>query len=634
VSVRAMGAGLVALLLMAMAALGLATQAKADFTTGKCAGPNIIGEGGSFANAAHVTFNNNFKNVFCLGAPGEGTINVEFRPNGSGAGVAAMKARTLGGPRFGQTDDPPTPAEVQEMQAGTPAATDDAKLHVLPVAVGSVVALVNFPNGCTSLETELPAGSRTAEENVSAAPLTATTDDVIRVKFTKAQYEAIWAQGGAGVPAAPYVTWGQVFPGLANTATCGQERVTRVVRFDQSGTSFAFKDYLHSINGSRAWKTTFSTVAPAKTRAWPGATFGRRDDCGNKNGIQDAADPEGPGSVNDFESGVEKETDNLTSACSKGNPELIAKLVATDGSVGYADLATAREKGLSITPEADDNDKYWIQVENGGAPGTFTEPTADAKGFRADTLARGSNCQAATFTSVPGSTFESWADTSGVNAPQGWGICTLTYALVFDDNSTAWGASSEEEQKARTLKDYMESIVSDAAQGALFGADYARLPNGILAIARKGVSEISWNKAGSGSGNPGGGSSSGGGGGGGSSSGGTVIVSNQFSVPRKTISSKTGGATFSVKLPGAGKLDVLGTAKAGKKKINVGHVVLTAGKAGTYSVTLKPSGAAKQLLSANGSLKVSLTFTFSPTGGTAKSTTSTVTLKLVKKAGK
>jgi hypothetical protein len=222
--------------------------------------------------------------------------------------------------------------------------------------------------------------------------------------------------------------------------------------------------------------------------------------------------------------------------------------------------------------------------------------------------------------------------TSGVNATSGFGICTLTYALVFDDNAAVFGNSAEEESKARTVKDYEESIVSDAAQSQLFAADYAPVPPLLLAISRTAVSEIGWNKAGSG----------GSGGGGGSTppvtppaAGGPapVVISNQFSVPRKTISSKTGSATFSVKLPGAGKLDVVGTAKSGKKTINVGHVVLTAGKAGTYSVTLKPSGVAKRLLNEDGSLKVSLKFTFSPTGGTANSSNSSVTLKLIKKAG-
>ncbi len=92
--------------------------------------------------------------------------------------------------------------------------------------------------------------------------------------------------------------------------------------------------------------------------------------------------------------------------------------------------------------------------------------------------------------------------------------------------------------------------------------------------------------------------------------------------------------TFTVKLPGAGKLGVLGTTKVGKKTVKVGNVTLTVGKAGTYSVTLKPTGAAKQMLSEDGSLKVNLTFTFSPVGGAAKSTSSAVMLKLTQKRGK
>ena len=145
------------------------------------------------------------------------------------------------------------------------------------------------------------------------------------------------------------------------------------------------------------------------------------------------------------------------------------------------------------------------------------------------------------------------------------------------------------------------------------------------------LAEIGWNKAGSGGGG-GGGGTTGGGATGTSKTGdtGKAPVSNLFTLTRKTVSSKNGSATLSVKLPGAGKLDVMGTAKAGKKKITVSHLVVNAAKGGTFNVTLKPSAAAKKVLNEKGKLNVSLKLTFSPPGGTAKSSTSTLTLKLVK----
>ena len=102
-----------------------------------------------------------------------------------------------------------------------------------------------------------------------------------------------------------------------------------------------------------------------------------------------------------------------------------------------------------------------------------------------------------------------------------------------------------------------------------------------------------------------------------------------FSLLRKTISSKTGGATISVKLPGAGELEMVATAKNGKKVIKVGEV-LNAGQAGTFDLTLKPSAAAKQS-AGKGTLKVNLALTFTPTGGDENDSTSTLTLKLTKK---
>jgi ABC-type phosphate transport system substrate-binding protein len=637
---RVVKKGLLALSLTALAAIGLASSASADFTTSKCAGSAVAGRGGSFAKEAQAVWGLTFKPVYCGGSG----PNVSYESVSSGAGVKSMQLRT-DAPRFGGTDDPPTPAEVALMNsggtevAGTVVAdsdpTNDGKMHVFPVAVGSVVALVNFPDGCD------PEALADKYSTVSAAQITgnAALKGIQRVRFTKVLFEKAW-DGESNVK------WTEAFPELSGAAC--EKPIMRVVRQDQSGTTFAFKDYLSTINPGRGWKTTYATGAN-KTREWPNASFGKRDDCGNKNGVQDGPDPELPGSVNSFEGGVEKQTDFLTTACGTGNGELIKTLAATDGSIGYADLATARNSSPTLAVNASGGTApttpYWTQVQNGSvAVGSanetnglgFTEPTFDeTNGFKTTGGQKGANCLSATINAAPSDSYGNWANTSAVNSPAGWGICTLTYALVFDDNLAVWNKTpaAEEEAKARSVKDYEEHIVSASGQNQLFGADYAPLPAGMAVIARQAVSEISWNKAGSGGGNPGGntgGGSKGSGGGG----GGTVTPpSNKFSVPRTTISSSKGTATFSVKLPGAGRLDVLGTARNNGKKIAVGHVVLTASKAGTYSVTLKPSGAAKSLLNQKGKLKVSLHFAFTPTGGSAGDLNSTVTLKLTKKSG-
>jgi len=614
----AVRAGVLALVLMALAACGLAPRASAAFTTAECDGADITGRGASFARDAHNVFINNFEPVFCGGIP---SPTITYEALGSGAGRLAVKVRN-DVPRFGMTDEPPTPAEIAQMDAGTgnePAENDanpndNGLIHVVPAAVGAVPPLVNFPDNCdVSL---LPEASRTAEQNNDAD---ATPDDVMRVRFTKQQFEEIWEKDSAAD------SWHEVFPALAPDADC-QKPIIRVVRFDDSGTSFTFKDYLNSIDGGEGWLTTYVAGAN-KTREWPGAVFGARADCGGANG---------PGSQEDA-------VDQLTSGCSNGNGALVAKLVATDGSIGYSDVSTARSNSpsLAITPEGNDNDTYWTQVQNGS--GTFTEPTSSANGFRTDGP-KGANCSTTTFTGIPAAedgTLGDWSKTSGVNSPAGFGICTLTYGLVFDDNADVWGGSVAEEAKARTVVDYWENVLSTPAQAALFPNDYAPLPAAILSMSRAGIAEVDWEK---GEGNPD------------SDPHGDPKPegnppannpappsppSNLFSLPRKSISSATGGATISVKLPGAGKLEMVGTAKvrapAGKagqskqKTIKVGKVTLNASKAGTYNLTLKPSAAAMAQLRKKGALRVSLKLTFTPTGGSPKTTITGLTLKLSKK---
>lgn len=631
---RAIRAGLLSLALAVLAAIGFAAQASADFTSTKCAGTNIDGNGASFAKGAQEVFNSRFKNFYCAGSG----LNAAYTANGSGAGVEGAQLRNSTS-RFWGTDDPPTPEQVALMNSGAvkvgsevkadEIADNNGKVHTFPVAAGAIAPLVNFPEGCS------PEALADKYRTVSAAQVTgnAALKGILRVRFTKVKFEKVWA-------GEENAKWSEAFPELAPQGAPCEVPIIRVVRFDKSGTTFGFKDYLRTIDPAGEWTTKYEKgTGSVGNREWPNAEFGEGGQCGTT-----AA----PGKQADT-------VDFLTTNCGNGNGELVKKLINTDGSIGYSDIATARNASPTLAVNATlataPTTPYWTQVQNGSvavsspeeANGNgFTEPTFDeANGFKttaATTPAqKGANClSAGIFKNTPADSFGNWANTSGVNATAGFGICTLTYAMVFDDNAAVFKNTPEEEGKARTLKDYEESIVSETSQALLLEADYAPVPAPLIALARTAVGQIGWNKSGSGGGGGTGGGTggSGGSGSGGGGGGGTVIVSNQFSIPKKAISSKTGSATFTVKLPGAGKLGVLGTAKAGKKTIKVGNVTLTVGKAGTYSVTLKPTAAAKQMLAKTGSLKVNLTFTFSPTGGAAKSSTSSVTLKLAAKRGK
>jgi ABC-type phosphate transport system substrate-binding protein len=616
---RAAAAGVLTAAVAMLLVLSFAPRANAAFALGKCAGEDIQANGASFANTAHVWFKEQFKDFHCADTPFAGSLApvLTYTGDGSGAGREAMMNRDHAS-RFAGSDEPPSAEDIQKMNTGVgadgnPAAdpdpSDNGQIHVLPAAIGVIAPLVNFPDAC-DVE-DLDAASRTSEEFDAGS----NPEDVMRVRFTREEFAGIWA-GAAG-----FKNWDDVFPELE----CVDVPIMRVVRFDNSGSTFALKDYLNAIDPGEGWSEEY-TFGANDTREWPNATFGTRTDC--------AGSPDGPGAG--------PASEQLTSSCSSGGGAAADKLKATDGAVGYVDLATARGRGLAITPKGNDNDQYWTQLPDGGAGGgLFREPTVEPKGFRTDVTQKGANCASATFRNGTGgaplpSTLGSWANVSAVNSTSAFATCTLTYGLVFDDSADVWGNSTAEEQKARTVKDYWEAAVSTSAQVGLLGRDYAPLPEEILDIARTGVASIDWNKGDGGNEEPPPPPDNGGDGGnnkppsGGSTPPVVTPPSNAFSVTKKTIASKTGKATISLKLPGAGKVVMVGKAKVGKKTINVGKVTLNAAKAGAFNLTLNPSGAAKKALKASGSLKVSLEITFTPTGGSAKASKTAVTLKLNK----
>ena len=457
---------------------------------------------------------------------------------------------------------------------------------MIPAAVGAVAPLVNFPNGCD------PELLDDQYRTVTKAEITgdAKKKALLRVRFTKSKFEKVWAQGDAG---APMVNWSDVFPELVSggpVPAC-EVPIIRVVRFDESGTSFAFKDYLSTIEPARGWTAKYATEdTTALTRKWPGAEFGSGGQCGGTSGRRQAGRRHRPSDqrLRQRQRPADRETGR------------------TDGSVGYSDISTA---GSTARPSRSTragqgaDDAYWTQVENGS--NVFAEPTASPNGFRTDG-AKGANCKATEFTNVPG------APRSAIGRPRagstrqvGFGICTLTYGLVFDDNAAVWGDSAGRGGEGQDGQGLLDEHRRPGSQSGLFAATTRRC-RPTSSRSPKPASIRSAGKAGPANRRH------------------PRNSHRRKPTAKKTHPSSRRPATRSrccarrsrpkpvarpsrSSSPGAGQArGHVGTAKNGKKTVKVGRVVLNASKAGTFELTLNPSAAAKQLLKEKGSLKVNL----------------------------
>ena len=151
-------------------------------------------------------------------------------------------------------------------------------------------------------------------------------------------------------------------------------------------------------------------------------------------------------------------------------------------------LAT-RARALAINPTraSPRHDTYWTQVQNGSD--AFTEPTADPNGFRTDGHQGGQLPCGRLHKRSRRHVRRLVENQRRELAGHGYGVCTLTYGLVFDDNAAVWGNTPQEEAKARTVKDYWENVSPTPPRAAVQPADYAPLPASILAISRAGIDE-------------------------------------------------------------------------------------------------------------------------------------------------
>lgn len=651
VAPRARRRALLAAAAATVAALGAgavgAPSAHAAFTLNACEGSTFAAQGSSFQAAMQASMKTLFESSFgCNGSPAGPTYNANGSGNGNaamgaGGGNASLNCALLSSctspltagvrdltTRLSGSDEPPNPTQQAAIDAGGPSSSDDGVIHIIPAAAGASVLILHVPEGCDI--SGVDAANLTNGTNGTAGGADTgdrASDHTQRLRFTSDVVEKIFAADSGAQ------TWGDIAPGISGTdsnstdttndgTSCANVPIRRIVRFDNSGTTYSWKAYLNLINAGRGWISTYN---PNPNTVWPALG-------GSGTASPQAATGTGCTSA-----------DHLCSATSSGAGALARAVAQTDGSVGYADLATARLNGFDTTPGGSQDYTMWAPLQNnpGGTSTGYVEPTFAPAAHTTTNPTKGANCQNVNVANVP----------TPANSPNGdptqgdWSrayaaggasypACVLTYEEAWDDNAPVYGNTPAEEAKARSVKDYLEKIiVSSVGQGALFGADYSALPPALLTYAQNAVNAIGWDKAaGNGGGGGGGGGTGGGGGGtGGGGGGGTSgPPSNLFSLPSSSASSKQ--LVFSVQLPGAGSLRVVATAKVGRKTIAVASAKATVSAGGRVKVKLNLSAKAKAALAKAKShkLTIKVKFTFTPTGGTPRTVTRVVTVKAPK----
>jgi len=475
---------------------------------------------------------------------------------------------------------------------------------VIPVAVGANVVAINYPDGCTLPTTLATNGNVPGTGNQDA-----------RLKVPVAELEKAFG--------AATTTWGGLVPGISETpgggrpaGSCAAQQMKRVVRFDDSGTTFAQKAWLNAVNPTRMWLGNPLGSTPNTTWPLSNGTNGKP-----KAIASGACDAE------------------LCSAASNGNGSLVSLLAQSDGAIGYSDIRTARQGGFELNPTsaANANDTtYWIPIQNQNNS-AYNEPTSDPNSFKPGANP-GANCLNAVFSDIPADTTGDFSKATAANSPSGYSICVATYILAWDDYAKVYGTSDTEQREARTVKDYLEMILGPVAQAGLAARDYQALPQGLLALAQGGVSMVNFNKGGGGdtpppppptaSPSPAPTSSA--------TPAPTTppAPNNVFTIDSARVT-KSKVISLTLQLPGSGA--IAASAIAASKGFRVGSAAGNATAAGSLSLQIKPSRAtirALKKIPRNKKLKVNVAVSFTPTGGTASTQNIDVSLKGTKKKKK
>ncbi len=435
---------------------------------GDCTGSQqIIGQGASFAREAHTAPGAGWiVNAGCVvGAqdnanspflPGDDLIY--YKGSGSGSGINAfggsngVRDQSI---RFIGTDDPMTPTQVANAEEGSNPVNvnpdgDDGEFHTIPILQGVVAVIVNVPDTCrpasfSNFRPALPFGGA------------GSTNSVVEEAFSGEG--ATWASLG-------YVL-------KSNTAAPCTVPIKRVVRRDNSGTTFAFKQFLNSTDKDNDTNWEANDQTGEDNTIWLG--HGRDRD----------------GTCDGIDAGTPVSNPYICTGTGSGNPFVADTVNTTDGSIGYSDLATARFKGFDFTgtsPLGDDT--YWLKLYQPAANPVLRDPARDqANGWRstATTAQKGANCNNNTkYNNIPSNTKSDWSPVIQAQSGPVYPICALSYMGAWEDMEDVYPtvpyAQLQAEQAA--VRRYIEYILgtdpvgvgADEGQTILPQGDYAALP--------------------------------------------------------------------------------------------------------------------------------------------------------------
>jgi ABC-type phosphate transport system substrate-binding protein len=417
-----------------------------------CSGVEIGGQGSSLQKLAQElwgpAFTTDKESTKSCAATGKPAI-LKYNPTGSGAGLKSWGVRKEGvaehlyGPTnaFVGTDEAPNEAQKGEIEENeNPLGVEPKNLESIPVLQAAVAVIVHLPTGCTE---------GTSESNKG------------RLVLNNSTLEEIWR----GVK----TKWNQITDNkdTLKCATKEEEESTihYVVRKDGSGTTHIFKKYLGLINKETAFEVTNAKGESAGSKTW-----------------------------DEIASGAENQSwptaDAVERPAGNGGGEVVAKVAATPGSIGYANMADARANAAFIPPTGGPKKvTFWVPIQDKAT--TYADPASNKE---AATLAE-SNCALEEYTNgkeafPPANTRESWSAITTKTEEPHYTICGLTFDLSFaafkpfENNGATKGGST-------TASDYLQFILDvKGGQKLIKKHDYAAVSASVLKEAVKGATEV------------------------------------------------------------------------------------------------------------------------------------------------